>query len=178
MRRLLLVLLVALAPACNPPVPSPLVGQTRHLCCNLHYERTKISDVNWQVGAVIPLGTPVTIVGVRKGSVTFRPAGFPEIVFEHKYGRRTESLEQFLDHWFVEADPTAKLRRLPAKLRKNVEHGVVEPGMTRDQVLMAIGYPPAHETPSLESPQWTFWRNRWERFLVVFDGEKVARVQS
>ena len=48
--------------------------------------------------------------------------------------------------------------------------------MTKAQVLMAIGYPPAHETPSLDSPQWTYWRNRWDRFQVFFDGDKVARV--
>jgi hypothetical protein len=178
MRRLALLALVALVAACNPPVPSPLVGQTRFLCCNLHYDRTKISDVNWQVGALVPLGTPVTIIGVRKKSVTFQPVGSPEITLEHKYGRRTESMQQFLDHWFVEDDPSKGLRRLPAKLRKSIEQGVVEPGMTRAQVLMAIGYPPAHETPSLESPQWNYWRNRWERFFVFFDGDKVARVQS
>ena len=40
-----------------------------------------------------------------------------------------------------------------AEIRIDITQGVVVPGMTRDQVLMALGYPPAHETPSLDSPQ-------------------------
>ena len=49
--------------------------------------------------------------------------------------------------------------------------------MTRDQVLMSLGYPPAHRTPSLEGPTWTYWQNRWATMVVVFDGDKVVRVE-
>jgi hypothetical protein len=49
--------------------------------------------------------------------------------------------------------------------------------MTRDQVLMSLGYPPAHRTPSLDSPQWTYWQNRWQSFVVDFNGDKVDAVR-
>lgn len=179
MPRPLLLCILALAAACKGPVvESPLVGQTRYLCCNFHYEKTKTTDVNAQVGALVPLGTPVTILAVRKDSVEFQPVGHPAITLLHRYGRRNQSIEQFMDNWFVETDPTAKLRRLPARIQQNITQGVVVPGMTRAQVLMAFGYPPAHETPSLESPGWTYWRNRFDRMLVFFDGDKVDRIQD
>jgi len=44
-------------------------------------------------------------------------------------------------------------------------------------VLMSLGYPPVHRTPSLDAPQWTYWENRWVSYVVYFDGDKVSRVQ-
>jgi hypothetical protein len=48
--------------------------------------------------------------------------------------------------------------------------------MTRDQVLMSLGYPPAHRTPSLSASTWTYWQNRWVTMVVAFEGDRVSRV--
>jgi len=48
--------------------------------------------------------------------------------------------------------------------------------MTREEVIMAIGYPPAHRTPSLSQPEWHYWKDRWHEYTVVFEGDRVARV--
>ena len=48
------------AAACKGPVVrSALTGQTRYLCCNLRYEKPAITDNPYQVGTMIPAGTPV-----------------------------------------------------------------------------------------------------------------------
>jgi hypothetical protein len=57
-----------------------------------------------------------------------------------------------------------------------IEQGTVEPGMTRADVLMALNYPPASRTPSLDASEWHYWHNRWKEYVVVFDGDRVARV--
>jgi len=158
-------------------LPSPFDGQTRYLCCNLHYEKTSITDVNYQQGTLVPLGARATITTVRGNAVTFETPGFPPLTIVLKYGRRALAMDTFVNRLFVEADPKAKLRNVPRKTRDLIEAGQVEKGMTRDQVLMALGYPPAHRTPSLESPQWTYWQNRWRTFLVDFDSARVDGVQ-
>ena len=56
--------LAVLAGGCIPKsstLPHPLDGQTRYLCCNLHYEQPTVADVNYQVGALVPVGTRVTV---------------------------------------------------------------------------------------------------------------------
>ena len=63
----------------------------------------------------------------------------------------------------------------PSRLQL-VEKGVVEPGMTREEVIMTIGYPPAHRTPSLSQPEWHYWKTRWHPYTVVFEGDRVACV--
>ncbi len=162
----------------GPPVVDPRVGQSYFLCCNLRYEKDEISDVNYSQGTMIPFGTRVQILKIYRNEVQFQAAGFPPMTFVLKYGRDTLPMEQFFERWFVTTDPHKKLgKKVPAKRVKLIEQGLIEPGMTRDQVLMAIGYPPAHRTPSLELPQWTYWQNRWKQYVVVFDGDKVARVQ-
>jgi hypothetical protein len=48
--------------------------------------------------------------------------------------------------------------------------------MTRAQVLLALGYPPADRTPSLDAPKWTYLAGRDDAFEVYFEGDAVARV--
>ena len=158
-------------------LPSPFDGQVRYLCCNLHYEKPTIADVNFQQGTMVPLGSRVTITKVRGHEVTFETPGFPPLTVALKYGRRELAMDTFVNRLLVERDPKAKLKNLPKKTRELIEAGQVEKGMTRDQVLMSLGYPPAHRTPSLESPQWTYWQNRWQSFVVDFDGGRVTGVR-
>jgi outer membrane protein assembly factor BamE (lipoprotein component of BamABCDE complex) len=41
--------------------------------------------------------------------------------------------------------------------------------MTRDQVIMSLGYPPTHRTASLQDAEWTYWYNTWVTYKVVFN---------
>jgi hypothetical protein len=188
---------LALAACKGPAVPNPLVGQTRYTCCNMHYERPKIDDTNYQKGALIPFGTAVQIVEVRKNTVTFQPVGHPEITLVQRWSRKTQSMDEFMSRVFVADDPHSRLRPSAAptsgkkkdkragaerdgksdSVRRLIEQGAVEEGMTREQVLMSLGYPPVHRTPSLDTPAWTYWENRWVTFVVHFEGDKVSRVE-
>jgi hypothetical protein len=161
----------------------------------MHYERPKIDDTNYQKGALIPFGTPVQILEVRKNTVTFQPVGHPKITLVQRWGKNTQSIDDYMSRVFVTEDPHTRLRssapttsgkkkdKRPAdggpssNVRKLIEQGAVEPGMTRQQVLTSLGYPPPHRTPSLDAPSWTYWENRWVTFIVHFDGDKVSRVQ-
>ncbi len=186
---------LVIAAACKGPVvQSPLTGQARYLCCNMRYEKPVITDNPYQVGTLIPVGTRVEIVEVRTDRVRFRPEGHPEITLVERYGRRALPFDQLVSRIFVETDPRERLARTappprargkrraraaepaaPSRLEL-VERVVVEPGMTREEVVMTIGYPPAHRTPSLEQPEWHYWKNRWDEYTVVFEGDRVARV--
>jgi hypothetical protein len=172
---LLAVAALAVVTGCNQPVNSPFIGQTRYLCCNLHYEQTKITDVNYQVGTLVPLGTPVTITDVRQKSVTFTPQGQPPITLVLRYGRKQTSMDEVFSRLFLTTDPRKELKRIPAKTRALIEVGDIANGMTREQVLMALGYPPAHRTPTLDGPVWQYWQDRWHQFSVYFDGQRVSR---
>jgi len=171
------IVLLVLAGGCmKSSLPSPFDGQTRYLCCNLHFEKTTITDANYQQGTLVPLGTRVTITKVQGNATTFEAPGYPPITVVLKYGRRVLPVDSFVNRLFVEQDPKKKLRNLPPKTRELIESAQVGRGMTRDQVLMSLGYPPPHRTPSLDSPQWLYWQNRRSRLAVDFDGARVNQV--
>lgn len=167
---------LVVAAGCATSLPHPYVDTVRYLCCNLHYERTTIADVNYQRGTAIPVGTPVRITRVTAKSVGFEAPGHPPITLLLRYGRRVLDLDAYLDRIFLTTDPRARVARLPPRVRAAIAESRVQPGMTREQVLLSIGYPPAHRTPTLESSEWRYWQNRWEEFVVRFDGDRVVSV--
>jgi hypothetical protein len=160
----------------GPAVQHPLNGATRYLCCNLYYDKDKTTDANWQAGIKVPFGTPVHIDQVRRDSIEFTPEGHPTITLSYKYGDKAVPFETYFEQLLVENDPHAKLKRVPAKRVEAIERGQIEKGMTKEQVLLARGIPPGNRTPSLDSPTWTYWRNRWDTMTVYFVGDKVERV--
>lgn len=54
------------------------------------------------------------------------------------------------------------------KMQLLIKSGTLRKGMTKYQVLLTRGYPPAHETPSLESDTWTYWSGRFSSHVLVF----------
>jgi hypothetical protein len=45
-------------------------------------------------------------------------------------------------------------------------------------IIVAIGYPPITETPKLNVDRWTYWNSRFDRFIVRFENDRVARIQD
>jgi hypothetical protein len=157
------------------PVADPRVGQVFYLCCNLHYDPRKpeITDALPTQGTLIPFATRVEVQKVTRDSVQFEAAGHPPITLEYEHGTTAHPFDQFLGRLFVTEDPRLKLKKVPARQVKLVEKGTVAPGMSRDQVLMAIGYPPADGTASLEASAWTYG----DGSVVYFSGNRVSSVQ-
>jgi hypothetical protein len=94
-----------------------------------------------------------------------------------KSGAKTITVDQLIDAWFVTEDPHRTLKKVPAKRMKLIEQGIIDDGMTKTEVKTAIGVPPAHRTPTLESNEWHYWQNRWVEWVVYFANDKVTRIQ-
>ncbi|HSP97816.1 MAG TPA: outer membrane protein assembly factor BamE [Candidatus Dormibacteraeota bacterium] len=172
MRRAAIPLLLLLVVACHPQVPPDVLrqwqGPQRYTCCNLHYEGPAINDANYTVGALLPLGTPVTVKGMTSDSVTFA-AGATELTLTHAYGTQQESAQQYFAKVLVDADPRARLATFSPSVQAAINNGRVEKGMTREQVVLSLGYPPTHRTATLDQATWTYWYNRWVTYTVTFD---------
>jgi hypothetical protein len=157
------------APPPSPAVMQQLSGQTFFTCCNLHYDNQDISDANYWVGKVLPAGTPVRVGEVTENAVGLS-AGDLKLKLTHEYGTDEEPLDQYLAKVLLKNDPKPRIAAYPKAVRRAIEYGKVEIGMTREQVLTSLGYPATDRTPSLQDPEWTYWYNpSGDRYKVAFD---------
>jgi len=177
MRRVALLGVVVFIAACKQPAPPGLLQeyQSRSLmtCCNMHYETDEVNDANYFVGSTIPAGTPVQVQAMSGNSVTFIADG-KKLTVVHSYGRDQESMQQWVGKLLVADDPKAKLTTFPKSAQQAIRDGRVEKGMTREQVIMSLGYPPTHRTASTTSNEWTYWYNRWVTYKVQFDNQGLV----
>jgi hypothetical protein len=149
------------ATAAAPALPS---GYT---CCNLHYENDWISDANWSSMPMIPAGASIKVLDYGRYRIMTEIDG-RKMRLGLDYGRQ-QPLEEWAGKIVVSEDPRRKIAAWPAPVRDAVRAGKVAIGMSREQVIVAIGYPPMHQTPSLDSPRWKYWHTGFGSYLVVWD---------
>jgi hypothetical protein len=151
-------------------------GRSLVTCCNIHAEGEDINDANYYVGSLVAAGTPVQVQSVTNDSITFTAEG-RKLTLHHQYGTAQESMRQYVDKTLVTDDPRARIASYQPAVQDAIRESRVERGMTRDQVILALGYPATHKTPSTEASEWVYWYNRWVTYRVEFgpDG-KVSNV--
>ena len=160
-------------PEIAPPMVDPVAGQDYFLRSTLHFEDGEYAATNYARGAIVPINTPVRIVSMRGKKIEIKrlDAGDTlEIENVEKYTRK--SLPE-LARILFSAEPTP-IEQLPEELAASIRNGDMRLGMTKEQVLMARGYPPAHETSSIESDRWIFWSSRFVKHTVIFANGRLT----
>jgi hypothetical protein len=139
------------------------------LCCNMRTDGAWISDINYldEGKTTISAGTPLTMNGYGKNRVHVVINGRKQDI-GNDYSRSL-SLETFAKRYIVAQDPLEKLKTYPKKIQDAIGTARLTKGMTREQVLMAVGYPVSDENPSLESNTWRYWLNSFSEFDAIFD---------
>lgn len=69
----------------------------------------------------------------------------------------------------VAEDPRSRLAGFPARMREAIQASRVAKGMSKEQVLMAVGYPVSSENPTLDAPLWRYWLSSFSEFQVLWD---------
>lgn len=148
-----------------------------YTCCNFHYEHDRISDANWSSLPMIPAGTPIRTLSYSRYRIAVQidyPFYASKMDLGLDYGR-DQNMADWARRMIVQEDPRRKLASWPAPARSAVGAGKVAIGMTREQVIVSLGYPPAHETPSLDAEHWKYWYGKFDTFSVVWDQQERVR---
>ena len=75
------------------------------------------------------------------------------------------------------AEEETELSNFTESERRNILNGTVALDMSREAVVLALGYPPKHKTPSLDYNQWRYWRSRYSTYIVYFKDNQVIKVK-
>ena len=153
--------------------------ETYYTKYNFHYtvEKSEIrgSVANWtQVPdhKILPYGSEVK---VKKGGHGF-------YLTDVKSGTKINvySKSKFLAHmdmkeyWNTILSETSVVYPDLSKAdRKGIEDGRAYEGMSKKGVMIALGYPCPHRTPSPDSNVWTYWENRYGNYTVSFSNDVV-----
>lgn len=169
----------ALCGALAAAMSAPLLAQSvtdGYLCCNLRTDGSWISDINYiEAGKqLIPVGTPVKATGYGRYRVYVEIDGKKQAI-GNDYSREL-NMDAFTQRYIVTEDPQSKLAGFPEEIRNAIKSARLTPGMTREQVVMAVGYPVTSENPNFEAKIWRYWLNSDSEFQVVFDDK--GRVQE
>ena len=139
------------------------------LCCNMRSDGSWISDINYDENGkkIIPVGTPIKVTGYGHYRVKVDINGKSQAI-GNDYSRDL-GLEIFAKRYVVADDPAAKIAAYPKKIQDAIAHAQIVLGMTREQVLMSVGYPVSSENHNLEDKSWRFWLSSFQEFRVRFD---------
>ena len=151
-------------------------GKTYYTAVNIWYEDpSEIPSTNYHKGQLLPINTHVKIDAARSSGITFTDDNNIKYAIQIVRKHTPIPAEEIFKRYFAEAK--INLGKFNGNERKSIETGTIAVGMSKDAVIAAYGYPPAHMTPSLESNQWKYWKNRFVNFLVFFNQDgKVIRI--
>ena len=139
-----------------------------YLCCNMRSDGSWISDINYQEnGRIIPVGTPLKVTGYGRYRVKVEIDGKKQEIGDD-YSRDL-ALDVFAKRYVVPEDPAAKIAGYPKKIQDAIARAQIVLGMTREQVLMSVGYPVSSENHNLDDKTWRFWISSFSEYKVRFD---------
>ncbi|MBI1893135.1 MAG: hypothetical protein HYS14_03360 [Candidatus Rokubacteria bacterium] len=181
---LIVAVLTALAvtgPASSVEITYHLVGVPEvYTLVNLHPDEGQrlLYSVNYLREGLIPLCTRVRIDSVDRERMLFTliESGHQYTWAFHRSLR--DPIAKHLDRFFGKTCDKKRIESMSRLDQDGIAQGKVFPGMTKDGVILAIGYPPEHATPTVESNAWRYWKNRFNTILVHFVDGKVLRVQD
>lgn len=186
------MLLAALAGGCSAtwgrPFDPNLVGREYYLCCTTRFSpRFEAADSNYEyymggphqydAGPILPAGTRVTVVKVGSSGIVFRPAGGDTTFsIRFSYGRNEMSPSTYFANILRDSDPLDSVDHATPSILAAIRDGHLTDGMTKEQAVLARGYPPAHRTPSLQSNTWLYYSTPGAVDRVYFIDDRIHAI--
>jgi len=123
---------------------------------------------------ILPPNTQVALEDSSRKELEIKLKDGRELTMDFHADRMKMGAEEYFK--LITSPQPVSLDALSGKDREGVKEGKASPGMSKNGVLAALGYPPVHATPSLAAKEWIYWKNRFNRVRVEFDGDRVRAV--
>ncbi|MFZ2171265.1 MAG: hypothetical protein WAW61_16715 [Methylococcaceae bacterium] len=182
-RGLLLLLVVMSLVSCNKALkPETLpaniaVGATYYTQFVIRYEKGTHLTTNYRRGASIPVNTPVNLLNITSKTIEVQVDNSNQkLVIKNVEKHTGDDVYRAFDKLF--AKKKVNLSKFTPLEISHINNGTVANGMSKDAVIVAIGYPPVTETSNLESNMWVYWSGRFNKFNVHFKNGKVSKVED
>ncbi|MDR1009576.1 MAG: outer membrane protein assembly factor BamE [Opitutaceae bacterium] len=153
--------------------PAPRVGQEYYLRNCLWQENGIHDATNYTRGEMVPVNTKITLEGYIDNTIWIRINSTGAIVRILNVAKYTKKkLHAIARNMLSPSEIT--FDGISKELAEAIQGGEMKPGMTKQQVLMARGWPPAHKTRSLDEDTWVYWPSRFVQQTIVFKDGKLT----
>ena len=149
------------------------------LCCNVYSDGQEISDLNAPSTERhrVPVGSPIHVTSVGKHKIKLDIENKKQVLMNDN--SQGLSMPEFIKRFVVSEDPNARIKTFPMNVQVAIADGRLIHGMTREQVLMSLGYPTYDDVPNLSSKTWLYWITDHAQFRVTFGADdRVADVEN
>lgn len=177
-----LLLLFAAAGCARVVIPEEVIQMPEfasvYTAYNLWYNKKDvIASENIQQGTILPFGTKIEFIDANTDRIRIRRVSDgKEFQINYNINRNLVPIEVFIKRLFVFRDEKDLVLGVRPVIYEKIRRGIVEKGMTRTEVLLAYGPPPAMRTPSETVDTWLYWSNEGVTKRVVFFGDKVIDI--
>jgi hypothetical protein len=151
-------------------------GDVLYTRFSLFYENGRHLTTNYRRGTFLPVNTPVTFLKSSRNEIDMTLADGQELTLENVRDYSGEDLAGVFRRTLSSSQ--TDLSQLSDLEQKAIETGQANVGMSKAAILIALGYPPKHQTPSLEGDSWRYWSSRYGTFIVRFEDEKVVEIRN
>jgi hypothetical protein len=160
-------------PSIAPTLIAPVVGQDYFTRYTFHEEKDEHITTNYSRGAVVPINTLVKLRSMSGSKLVLKRADNGQSITVKNEEQYTKKSIAEVARLMLSADKTP-LEKLPDEVATAVRVGEMHKGMTKELVLMARGYPPAHETPSTDGDRWVYWSSRFVKMTILFSNGRLS----
>jgi hypothetical protein len=177
-------------PALKESPVSSLVGQTVYNRVSLRVLKKKaIWYTNYyHTGTLITVGTECTINSISRGTIKFTAQGKEYKLKDWLIDEDPSNLDQSFAKYFVKDKKEIGLDNVNPEFYDNVISGYDEIGMSKEEILMALGYPAylGIRDPTtlytreyiLSQNDWYYMKSRFNRVLLIFKAGKLVRIMD
>ena len=165
---------------CEESMQRSATDETQYLKYNFHYttERGKISGsianyTSLPDHKILPYGSAVKIARSRSGfALIDEQSGRKIDVLAPSKLLGGKSLSDYLD--LILSKTPLSYTDISEIDRKGISEGRPYEGMSKKGIMIALGYPCPHRTPSPDADVWYYWKNRYANYAVSFENGMVA----
>lgn len=150
------------------------LGKKVYLKHNIWYENPKdISCLNIQKGKILNFGTEVEPLKATDYKLSFKTKDGKEFTIDYDYSLIMLPMEGYIKQIFTLKNREELTKGMKLKHIKLIMAGKVKRGLTKEQVILGCGTPPACRTPSTLNSTWIYWLSEYSVYRVVFRSGKV-----
>ena len=141
---------------------------TRH---GLRQENNRWRSTNYGRGTLVPINTKVRVDEITSSTIRLTIVASGKALKLSNIEKYTGGGTDVLAERTLSTEPTDLSG---FKFQKDIRVGRLRLGMTKEEAILARGYPPVHRTYSTEDDRWVYWQNRFVTQTILFaDGKLI-----